>query len=191
MRFELIVIIVIGFLIFNTYHDGKYLAYFYKNKKNMQIGFYVILGISLLLLYRYNPTRGQKLLLHANDAIKYMPIDKKSADILSPIFDFTARDHNDHTFMGNVNPPRYPAQSIEKRILKSGGKGTKRSVSETKKKYVASMQDWKCKKCSIKLPAWFEVDHVVRLEHGGGNDVQNLEALCRECHGKKTAMENM
>ena len=53
------------------------------------------------------------------------------------------------------------------------------------------MQDWKCKKCSIKLPAWFEVDHVVRLEHGGGNDVQNLEALCRECHGKKTAMENM
>ena len=93
--------------------------------------------------------------------------------------------------MGNVNPPRYPAQSIEKRILKSGGKGTKRSVSETKKKYVASMQDWKCKKCSIKLPAWFEVDHVIRLEHGGGNGVQNLEALCRECHGKKTAMENM
>jgi 5-methylcytosine-specific restriction endonuclease McrA len=29
------------------------------------------------------------------------------------------------------------------------------------------------------------------LEYGGGNDVQNLVALCRNCHGKKTAEENM
>jgi len=31
----------------------------------------------------------------------------------------------------------------------------------------------------------------VRLEYCGGNDVQNLIALCRNCHGKKTASENM
>jgi 5-methylcytosine-specific restriction endonuclease McrA len=37
----------------------------------------------------------------------------------------------------------------------------------------------------------FEVDHKIRLEHGGGNDVTNLVALCRDCHGDKTAMENM
>ena len=37
----------------------------------------------------------------------------------------------------------------------------------------------------------FEIDHKIRLEHGGGNDVTNLVALCRECHGQKTAMENM
>ena len=43
----------------------------------------------------------------------------------------------------------------------------------------------------MKLPAWFEVDHKTRLEHGGTNEVNNLEALCRECHGKKTAMENL
>jgi 5-methylcytosine-specific restriction endonuclease McrA len=29
----------------------------------------------------------------------------------------------------------------------------------------------------------------VRLEHGGSNNVDNLVALCRDCHGKKTAME--
>ena len=77
------------------------------------------------------------------------------------------------------------------RMMQSGKKGTKRSVSETKKKFVASRQGWKCEDCGDQLNAWFEVDHKIRLEHGGGNDVQNLVALCRECHGKKTAMENM
>ena len=68
---------------------------------------------------------------------------------------------------------------------------TKRSVSETKKKYVAASQNWCCKHCTKQLPAWFEVDHRVKLEYGGSNDVNNLEALCRECHGKKTALENL
>jgi 5-methylcytosine-specific restriction endonuclease McrA len=67
----------------------------------------------------------------------------------------------------------------------------KRSVSETKKKYVAARQNWTCAECGTMLTAWFEVDHVKRLEHGGSNDATNLVALCRECHGKKTALENM
>jgi 5-methylcytosine-specific restriction endonuclease McrA len=58
-----------------------------------------------------------------------------------------------------------------------------------KKKYVASQQDWKCGNCNNKLDYTYEIDHKIRLEHGGGNDVNNLIALCRECHGKKTAIE--
>ena len=73
----------------------------------------------------------------------------------------------------------------------TGNKPIKRSVSETKKKYVASMQDWKCGQCKKKLTHTFEIDHKIRLEYGGSNDVTNLVALCRECHGEKTAMENM
>ena len=72
----------------------------------------------------------------------------------------------------------------------SGG-ATKRSVSETKKKFVAASQGWKCRSCNNMLPAWFEVDHTTRLDQGGTNNVDNLVALCRECHGKKTAMENL
>ena len=44
------------------------------------------------------------------------------------------------------------------------------------------MQDWKCGKCRQKLSAWFEVDHVVRLEHGGGNNVENLIAKLFNSH---------
>ena len=81
----------------------------------------------------------------------------------------------------------------QKKILSSGNNATKtkRSVSETKKKYVAANQNWGCKHCQKQLPAWFEVDHVVKLEYGGSNGIENLEALCRDCHGKKTALENL
>ncbi len=47
------------------------------------------------------------------------------------------------------------------------------------------MQDWKCGSCDAKLTHTFEIDHKIRLEHGGGNDVSNLIAMCRECHGQK------
>ena len=67
-----------------------------------------------------------------------------------------------------------------------GGRATKRSVSETKKKFVASKQQWKCNKCGTMLDATFEIDHIVDLQYGGSNEVSNLVALCRNCHGTKT-----
>ena len=94
----------------------------------------------------------------------------------------------------DINPLQFGGNGNgngEKRMLNSGKNGTKRSVSETKKKYVAAQQGWKCGNCESQLDHTFEIDHKTRLEYGGGNDVQNLIALCRNCHGKKTAMENM
>jgi 5-methylcytosine-specific restriction endonuclease McrA len=89
-------------------------------------------------------------------------------------------------------PKQSPQQTYhENRIMQSGKKATKRSVSETKKKFVASRQNWKCGDCNNQLTAWFEVDHKIRLEYGGSNHIDNLVALCRECHGKKTTIENL
>lgn len=34
-----------------------------------------------------------------------------------------------------------------------------------------------------------ELDHIVPLAQGGTNDDDNLQALCRACHAKKTASE--
>ena len=191
MKLELIIFGITGFLVYNTYYDGKYSKFFVKWKKYIQMLTIGLVGLSLYIMIKRNPLRSKNLLLYANNAIKYMPIDKTSVDLISPIFDFT-----NNNFMGNVNSELNPGDLFnngtqERRILTSGNKGTKRSVSETKKKYVASNQDWKCGDCGSKLNAWFEVDHKIRLEHGGGNGVENLIALCRDCHGKKTAMENM
>ena len=201
MKIELFFIIVTGFFIFNTYYDGKYTKIFVKNKKYFQMAFFALVGFAIYLMMKKNPARSKNILLHANNMIKYMPIDKSSMSMISPILDFTTLGNNgSNHFLGELNDneenssqqqQQQATNNYEKRILQSGGKGTKRSVSETKKKYVASIQDWKCKDCKTQLTAWFEVDHIKRLEYGGGNNVENLVALCRDCHGRKTAMENM
>lgn len=202
MRLEIFILGITAFFIYNAYHDGKYTKMLFVFKKYYKMIFYALLGVGIYILLKRNPSQGRNMLLYANNLVKFMPIDKTSMDMLSPVFDFTNNNNNNnndegsHGFMGSLNNmlPQNPATmnaNSERRLLGSGKVGTKRSVSETKKKYVASQQNWKCGDCGEQLNAWFEVDHKVRLEHGGGNDVQNLVALCRECHGKKTAMENM
>jgi len=207
MKIELLIFGVTAFLIYNTYHDGKYTKVIMSWKKYFQMGFFALIGVSLYLLMKRNPAQCKNMLMHANNVVKYMPIDRSSLDMINPILDFTAGSNN-QGFMESVtgdDDDNLRANETsgwggllggmgiptgEKRLL-SSGKSTKRSVSETKKKYVASQQDWKCGHCKNKLNAWFEVDHINRLEHGGTNEVGNLVALCRDCHGKKTAMENM
>lgn len=194
MKLELLIFGITAFVAYNTYHDGKYTKMIMKNKKYFQIAFFVFLGFVFYLMVKRNPARCKNILLHANNVVKYMPIDKSSMDMLSPLIDFTTTTSSNSSFMGDLNEETGGDPSTlnaEKRILQSGGKSTKRSVSETKKKYVASNQGWKCGDCKNQLNAWFEVDHIKRLEYGGTNDVANLVALCRDCHGKKTAMENM
>ena len=201
MRIELVILAITAFFIFNTYHEGKYSKMLLSYKKYYQMAFIGLLGISFYVLLKRNPANCRNMLVNANNVIKYMPIDKSSLDLLSPIMDFTTMNGGGDggangvtSFMQNFHSMNSSQGQQEKRILQSGnttGGKVKRSVSETKKKYVASMQDWKCGHCKAKLNAWFEVDHIVSLENGGANDVANLVALCRDCHGRKTAMENM
>ena len=198
MKLELLIFGIAGFLLYNIYHDGKYSKIFVSYKKYYQMGIVALFAISIYVMIKRNPGQTKNMLLCTNNMIKYMPIDKSSMDMISPIFDLTNNVNNNNglntSFMTALNggagiDPVLGAQ--QQRNLLSGQKTTKRSVSETKKKYVASTQDWKCGQCNKKLKHTFEVDHKIRLEHGGGNDVTNLVALCRDCHGDKTAMENM
>ena len=78
-----------------------------------------------------------------------------------------------------------------KRMLNSGSTSSKRSVSETKKKYVASQQNWCCGECKDQLKATFEVDHKIDLQYGGTNHISNLVALCVDCHKTKTMQTNL
>ena len=183
MKLELFVLGVTAFLIYNTYHDGKYVKMMLSWKKYYKMAFFGVIGISVYLLMKRNPAQGKNMLLYANNMVKFMPIDKSSIDMFSPIFDFTSiSSEGEWEGVGGGG---------ERRIMNSGKTGTKRSVSETKKKFVAAQQQWKCGECNKQLNAWFEVDHKIRLDNGGTNEVSNLVALCRECHGCKTAMENL
>ena len=199
MRIEILIIGITSFLIYNAYYDGKYTKILLAYKKYYKMALIGFLALCFYIMVKRNPSQTKNMLLYTNNMIKYMPIDKSSMDMISPIFDLST---NSGGFMEGFNTELNPGYNYnptiiaqQQRNLLSGGNGhnkaVKRSVSETKKKYVASIQDWKCGQCNKKLSHTFEVDHKIRLEHGGGNDVTNLVALCRECHGEKTAMENM
>lgn len=203
MRIEIVIFVVTASLIANLYTDGRYLRLIFKYKKYYQMVGIAIGGLIFYYLIKKNPLSMGTMLSTTNDYLKYMPIDKNTSNMLSPILDFTSKQNfyeDQYTYGGET--PVLPVQHMnmspyEKKIMMSGentkqnGQKIKRSVSETKKKFVASRQGWKCGDCQDQLNAWFEVDHKIRLEHGGSNHVDNLVALCRDCHGKKTTIENL
>lgn len=201
MRIELIVFFITAALIFNIHTDGKYLLLLQSNKKYVQMAGIALGGLMVYVLLKKFPDRAQNIIRSSNEYIKYLPVDGQTASMISPILDFTSKQSfvNDGVNRDVLTPFTYGGgggggggtKSAESRILNSGKNSSKRSVSETKKKFVASRQGWKCGECGNQLSAWFEVDHKIRLEHGGSNHVDNLVALCRECHGCKTAMENL
>ena len=199
MRFELLLILIAGLIMANIYTDGKYLKLLFTYKKYYQMAAVAFGALMLYILFKKNPLRAQQITKVSNDYLKYLPIDRNTANLISPILDFTSQqqfaDNNEYQHMQGAGY-NYPIvslhqQNAESKIMASGKTGTKRSVSETKKKFVASRQNWCCGQCKKQLNAWFEVDHKTRLEHGGSNHVDNLVAMCRECHGEKTAMENL
>jgi len=187
MKIELIILAITVFLIFNTYHDGKYTKMLQISKKYLQMALYAFVGLSLYVFIKRNPTESKGMFTHANNIIKYMPIDKNTSDLLTPLFDFTNANGKIGALSsgGGMHTPQM------KRMLNSGKLSNKRSVSETKKKYVASQQNWRCRKCNDQLKATFEVDHRIDLRFGGSNHVSNLVALCRECHATKTMESNL
>jgi len=176
MNIKFIVLLITGGLIYNTYHDNFIVNSFKKHTKYYKIGVIAIFGIGVFIVMNRSPSDSWNAMNTVKNYIHVLPIDKQSKDMIKPFFEKDTETQSQ-------------CRSIEK--ITSSSRTHKRSVSETKKKYIASQQNWKCKQCKQQLTAWFEVDHVKRLDQGGTNDVENLVALCRNCHGEKTSMENI
>jgi|TARA_Y100000768_G_C23916705_1_gene652711 hypothetical protein len=181
MKRELIVFGTLTYLVMDVYHDGKYSKKLKKYKKHVKIAAILFFGLSLHLFNKKHPEQTYSTVSHMNGMIKHLPINKESVDLLTPILSMADKKTSVYNM---TTPPQV------KRMHQSGNSNS-RCVSGTKKKYVAAQQNWRCKNCDKQLNAWYEVDHVIRLEHGGSNHVTNLVALCRDCHGEKTTLESL
>jgi 5-methylcytosine-specific restriction protein A len=196
MRIELVIFFVAAGVVFHIYTEGKYTKWLLQQKKYWQIGGIVVGALILCWLLRKDPSRAKSMIETTHEYLKYMPIDGGTSRLLSPILDMTAK----HAFLQeSVSRPVLAldaaavSQSPTGGSMDGGGGGrvVKRSVSETKKKYVAARQRWTCKDCGVLLTATYEIDHIVRLDRGGTNHVDNLAALCPNCHRQKTMLENL
>jgi len=168
MNISFMIIIVTAGLLYNTYHDNFFIKSFQVYQKYYKMALIGVLGLGFYLMTIRNPSQSVNTLNALNQYVNVMPIDKNAKGMMGPLLNSPA-----------VNRLMQPSKT------------NKRSVSETKKKFIASNQNWKCGECKEMLKAWFEVDHIQRLDQGGSNDISNLVALCRNCHGKKTSMENI
>lgn len=172
MSISFIILIITGLLAYNTYYDNFILNSFSSYKKYYKMAGILVVGLGFYLVVQRNPAQGVSTMNALNQCINVMPIDKGTKNLISPLLSYKTEERGSDRLTQN-------------------SKTHKRSVSETKKKFVASNQNWKCGDCKDKLTAWFEVDHTIRLDQGGSNDISNLIALCRNCHGKKTSLENI
>jgi hypothetical protein len=192
MKIEFWLFLILAIILLNIYYDGKIFELFKKYnqyEKYYKMIFIVFIFFCIYLYIRKNPNNKKEFFKSASGYIRYLPVDRKITSSLEPFVDFISKT-GDNTVSNDMNYNNNLTKQ-QSRLLTSGRNSNKRSVSETKKKYIAANQNWKCKHCSKQLPAWFEVDHVMKLEYGGSNSIENLEALCRDCHGKKTALENL
>lgn len=206
MRIEILIALITGAIAYNVYTEGAFLKKMLSYKKYYQIGGIIFAALVIYWLIKKNPENAKNIIMTGNDYIKYLPLDRSTTSFITPILDMTSRMQGEPaaaayggvggeygTIAGHpiVNLNDVAQQKMGGRHGGGTGTATKRNVSETKKKFVAYNQGWKCSHCNSLLNHTYEIDHKIRLEYGGSNDVSNLEALCRNCHGKKTANENM
>ncbi len=208
----LIILIPTVIYIVNEYHQNKIFDFFqsiYKHRK------FIMLITPFVLLY-VRPDLLKKIMLYfqnIDDSPMYQDMDtlmnsyvnlrnqrkynNRKLNIPSTnqvqMNNFQKQYNNRYQqqFQQQINPKAKTGSTNINLLKNPQPKKHKRNVSESKKKFIASNQKWKCAHCQNLLDNTYEVDHIVALYKGGSNELNNLEALCRNCHGKKTFMEKM
>ena len=71
-------------------------------------------------------------------------------------------------------------------LRKQGAFSTKRKFNQTHRIHIMYTQKYKCMICDELLKPDCQLDHIIPLEDGGEDSVDNLQALCVSCHSEKT-----
>ena len=77
----------------------------------------------------------------------------------------------------------------KKKVIK---KDKRRAFTNTQKIFLWYNQDWKCNICKNELDMrTVKYDHIIRQSEWWKTDTCNWQALCANCHSKKTFEENL
>lgn len=193
MRIEIVLFFIATLVIANIYYEGKVVKYVTSKKKYLQMAGVLFVFFMIYYLIKKNPLSAQQILTTSNEYVKYLPLDKGTVNMISPILDFSCKTNwtgsSGNYIGGGDNHPLIEVKALKKPANTNAT--VKRSVSETKKKYVSAQQGWRCGHCQQQLSSTYEVDHIIPLYKGGSNDLTNLVSLCPNCHRKKTVMDRM
>ena len=90
MKIELLIFGIAGFLIVNTYYDGKYTDMMKVKMKYVKMFMFGAIAVSLYIFIKKHPNESTSLLTHANDLVRYMPIDKSTSKLITPFLKCTS-----------------------------------------------------------------------------------------------------
>lgn len=189
MRLEFWLLLITAFVLGNLYYEGQWMRQVTVHQKYLKMAGVLVAAYSAYWLFRGNPNRQNAAQLAAS-ALRDLDADASAQ--FSPLLD--------RIVAVGASERRQPETQFDSSGLRDGpalpgalpgARTHRRSVSEARRKFVAARQKWCCGQCQQMLSASFEIDHIVRLDRGGDNSVENLVALCRNCHGAKTNMELM
>jgi 5-methylcytosine-specific restriction endonuclease McrA len=176
MRISTILFGAAAVAIANVYYDNKLISTALANKKYLQMAAIASVAMLIYYLITHMPAYANKIIMSTHECLKHIPVYSSISKAVGNIK--TVRGTEERSILSSA-PVSAPVAT------------TKRSVSETKKKYVASSQAWHCGECKQLLNHTFEIDHRIALINGGTNDTHNLVALCPMCHREKTARDIM
>lgn len=63
------------------------------------------------------------------------------------------------------------------------------SMSSDMRHQIKNRQNDACGICKKGITTIFQIDHIIALQYGGTNNIDNLMALCCECHAEKSHKE--
>lgn len=66
----------------------------------------------------------------------------------------------------------------------------RKQLSEFIKREIAFKQKYLCNICGLILPPAYQFDHIIPHSISYNDDIDNIQALCNNCHGTKTLREN-
>lgn len=179
LRRSLLVVAICGILMGDVLTGGALQRRVLSWKRYGQAAMIALVGLGLLLLVN-KPGADKMSMVHtATGIVSALPSSATTQLISSGL-----------RYMHN-SPALHASSSLSMKPLVSQPTRVKRSVSEARKRAVAAQQDWRCASCAEMLEATYEVDHVTELQDGGTNDIENLTALCRNCHGQKTLNQRL
>lgn len=113
-------------------------------------------------------------------------------DVIIPIYDFSAKHHQD------ANQLLYVAMSrASKRLIfvnhhsNFKDNSNRYSFTQIERNAISSYYDYKCNICGIELEDLrdIDIDHIIPLAFNGTNNILNLQPLCKICHKEKTKNE--
>ena len=110
MKIALLVLATTGFLVFNIYHDNKYMEILKSWKKYYQMAAVGFIGFSLFIFLRKQPAHTHSLMEHATKLVQYAPIDKEATDLLKPLFWFGEQSVRGNPFGASPMNAQYTQQ---------------------------------------------------------------------------------